>query len=99
MKNSIRISALLMAFSALALGGCASADGTDGAGEDVQQTSGAIQGGAADSAHPEVGIIYTTDDSFCSGTLIAPTVVLTAGHCVGNVEGFYLGAGEPGQTW
>ncbi|MBK6693189.1 MAG: trypsin-like serine protease [Myxococcales bacterium] len=35
----------------------------------------------------------------CTGTLIAPDVVLTAGHCVQGVEeeisGFYLGAGGP----
>ena len=43
--------------------------------------------------------MYTQSKSFCSGTLITPTVVLTAGHCVGDLEGFYLGAGAAGQTW
>jgi hypothetical protein len=101
MKSSLRCAVVSIAFSALALGGCASADGTEGSPEPekVGQSSDAIQGGAPDTDHPEVGIVYSADDSFCSGTLIAPTVVLTAGHCVGNVEGFYLGAGAAGQTW
>jgi secreted trypsin-like serine protease len=48
--------------------------------------AGAITGGRPDGgAHPQVGMIIALFEDgsfgFCSGTLIAPTVVLTAGHC------------------
>ena len=44
----------------------------------------AITGGTRDEVHTNVGLIrFTTADGRfrCSGTLISPTVVLTAGHC------------------
>ena len=44
----------------------------------------AITGGEPDTVHTNVGVVRftTVDGRFrCSGTLIAPTVVLTAGHC------------------
>jgi hypothetical protein len=47
--------------------------------------AGAITGGEADGdRHPNVGLIvfYQPDGRFrCSGTLISPTILLTAGHC------------------
>jgi hypothetical protein len=44
----------------------------------------AITGGTMDTVHTNVGLVRFTapDGRFrCSGTLISPTVVLTAGHC------------------
>ena len=44
----------------------------------------AITGGSPDTVHTNVGLVrFTTADGRfrCSGTLISPTVVLTAGHC------------------
>jgi hypothetical protein len=44
----------------------------------------AITGGSPDTVHKNVGVVrFTTADGRfrCSGTLIAPSVVLTAGHC------------------
>ena len=55
----------------------------------------AIQGGAADSGDPAVGLIWFQGGGFCTGTLISSTVVLTAGHCVQDpIVGFYTGAGK-----
>jgi len=47
----------------------------------------AIFGGAADDdGHPNVGALVATfpdgDFPVCSGTLISPTLFLTAGHCI-----------------
>ena len=54
----------------------------------VTQPATAITGGGQrDEVHTNVGVIRfnTQDGRFrCSGTLIAPTVVLTAGHCTGD---------------
>ena len=47
----------------------------------------AITDGQRDEVHTNVGVIRFTTESGrfrCSGTLISPTVVLTAGHCTGD---------------
>lgn len=51
------------------------------------QPAVAITGGQRDEVHTNVGVIRFTTESGrfrCSGTLISPTVVLTAGHCTGE---------------
>src|SRR4051794_37443929 len=56
----------------------------------------AITYGAADGdAHPYVGLVLTRDAngfSRCSGTLISPTLLVTAGHCTDGIT-------EPVQVW
>lgn len=52
---------------------------------------GAITSGVPDGdAHPYVGIAVS-GDVFCSGTLLSPTVFLTAGHCTDA----FASIGEP----
>jgi V8-like Glu-specific endopeptidase len=53
----------------------------------IAGSAGAIIGGTDDvDRHPNVGIVIIADENnnvdVCTGTLITPTVVLTAGHCV-----------------
>jgi hypothetical protein len=51
------------------------------------QPASAITSGQRDEVHTNVGVIRFTTEAGrfrCSGTLISPTVVLTAGHCTGD---------------
>jgi secreted trypsin-like serine protease len=71
------------------LAGCGAVEGMSTGDES------SIQGGHSDSDDPAVGMLWLEGGGFCSGVLIAPSVVLTAGHCVAHpVEGFYTGAGK-----
>jgi hypothetical protein len=70
---------------ALATAGCAIDDRDElgAATEDI------VGGTFADDVFPAVGAIHT----FCSGTLVAPRYVLTAGHCAFN-DDFQVGLTE-----
>jgi Trypsin len=55
--------------------------------------AGAIVGGAPDTdGHPNVGAVvaHFPDGDFpaCSGTLISPSIFLTAGHCIAGTQSF-----------
>src|SRR3712207_3171579 len=49
----------------------------------------AIIGGQPDgNGHPNVALLWITDGPdryICTGTLVSPTVVVTAAHCLGGV--------------
>ncbi len=55
-----------------------------------------IVGGNSESGHPAAGALMFNDEQSCTGTVIAPRVVLTAAHCLaefGSAQGhsFYIG--------
>lgn len=57
----------------------------------VAGSASAVTGGTVDSTDTNVGALIGVAPSgaeqlFCSGTLIAPTVFLTAAHCIENIE-------------
>ena len=73
-----------------------------GHGEEEGTASDAIIGGAGEAGYASVGYMYYADGDkapvdqrgqyvSCSGTLIAPDVVLTAAHCLRGITEFGLG--------
>jgi hypothetical protein len=75
-----------------------------GSGEPGAAMVGAsIEGGEVDTGDPAVGLLVYADGNSCTATLIAPDVLLTAGHCVLQaLDGFYTEGGSssliPGMT-
>lgn len=57
-----------------------------------------IQSGRRERGYPAVGVVrMATSQTFCSGTLVAPDVVLTAGHCAEDgeiIDAFFTGDGQ-----
>jgi secreted trypsin-like serine protease len=49
----------------------------------------AVVGGNPDTTHPYVGIVVDPT-AVCSGTLIAPKLVVTAGHCFPNGDNVFV---------
>jgi hypothetical protein len=71
---------------ALALVSACSGSTQSQTGASAQQ----IQGGQLETGYPAVGLVQLAGGGFCNGTLIAPSVVLTARHCQ-NPTGFNTG--------
>jgi len=81
--------------------GCAPEDPPGPVGEDVADAKLAIQGGYEDTEDTNVVLIYQYQvGGLCSGSLLAPNLVLTARHCVSNLLQEAGGGGVVcGQTY
>jgi MYXO-CTERM domain-containing protein len=81
MRIRIGLFALGVLGAGLVTGGWACSERDDGDGRAAQ----AIEGGVTDDASTSVVAILNAPLSLlCTGTLIAPNLVLTAGHCLGD---------------
>jgi hypothetical protein len=82
-RNFIAVPAL-----AAAMGACATEPDDASA---VASTQEEIQAGSLETGYPQVGEVYNSAGSYCTGTLISPSVVLTAAHCAGTTLTFKTG--------
>ncbi|MBX3221593.1 MAG: trypsin-like serine protease, partial [Labilithrix sp.] len=78
--------ALAAASCALLLAACRPA-GERAGGARVRSTTAAIQGGSADTTSRFVVAVLDSIGETCSGTLLAPNLVLTARHCISDDSG------------
>jgi hypothetical protein len=80
--------------------GCAAGD-EEGLDES-EQVQTPIVGGSKASAYPEAALLEMSTNGvvkgYCSGSVIAPQVVLTAGHCVAGFTGWSVSAPFLNQT-
>ncbi|MBK04491.1 MAG: hypothetical protein CL920_27660 [Deltaproteobacteria bacterium] len=63
-------------------------------GETVSTQRRFIINGTKDTRHPAAGAIVFNGSPFCTATLIAKRVVLTAAHCVDPIKNFYSRVGD-----
>jgi hypothetical protein len=73
----------LAAFSSVVvLSGCAATSGGGSGDSSGGRKGNPIVNGQETSDYPEAGVLLMQGQAFCTGTLVAPRSVITAGHCV-----------------
>jgi V8-like Glu-specific endopeptidase len=82
--TSRSLCALALLASLAALTGCGPEEVVTGP-VPLGHMSSPIVGGTTDNGHPAVVLIYNSTGFLCTGEVIAPRIVLTAGHC--TIEG------------
>lgn len=80
---SVRSTLRLVSLAAAAATLTACTQPTEDAGEGtVDSTDSAIVGGTTTTAYPAVGALIDENGPFCTATVVAPRVLVTAAHCV-----------------
>ena len=84
MTFSIRIipRGLVLLSSLLALSACAATSTSGGNDTEGGRKGTPIVNGQETSDYPEAGVLLQQGQAFCTGTLVGPRTVITAGHCV-----------------
>ncbi len=74
--------------------GCV-ADVSDG--QEVESAEQSVINGTTTSGYPAVVMLRSRSAGFCTGTLISPSVVLTAAHCIDGGAPAFVGFGVNGS--
>jgi len=82
----VRLLAVVVVATAIAANACSDAPSARSSAR-TDRRSSAIQGGTADPGDKFAVAIVDSGNGICSGTLIAPNLVLTARHCVAEDSG------------
>jgi hypothetical protein len=93
----IRTCARLSWLSTMALAG-AGCLGDVASESDIDSVDENIINGTTDQGDPAVVMLRSGSSGFCTGTLISPTVVLTAAHCLDGGSPSSVGFGVNGQS-
>lgn len=81
-RRPIRLGALLTAAACALSFGCAESDTAR-----LEQVEQPINGGTIDTEGRFPAVVGLSGSGLCTGTLIAPNLVLTAQHCVADING------------
>jgi hypothetical protein len=74
-----------LTISAVLAAGCSDLD--EAQGPDLARSASFIIGGGLESGYPAVGALIEGGEAFCTGTLVSPTVFVTAAHCLEGGSG------------
>jgi len=93
-----RCSLGILIASSVGLGACSAVGPRDGEEPSSSRRGDAIVNGQETSDYPATGLMLHDGQGSCTGTLVAPRTVLTAGHCVEQADpsslSFGFGAAE-----
>jgi hypothetical protein len=91
------VACALLATAATVSSGCVEQEIDEAREHEAQEVATvrqSIEGGQRDSENTAVVGLYATSGGVCSGTLIAPNLILTAQHCVSEIDSSQVICGQ-----